>query len=88
VGLFYFVQKGDFMQYPKMVFLKAQDTAEGIREYKLVQNQEEEAQALSEGYVTDWRECSVEEVRKRGRPPKTQPETIPETAPQNTGLFN
>lgn len=77
------------MQYPKMVYLKAQDVSEGNLVFKLVSSQEEENQELANGYVLTVDECSVEEVRKRGRPPKAvDPEPIPEqTEPQTQGLF-
>lgn len=57
------------MQYPKMVYLKAQDTSEGVKVYKIVQDSTEESQAIQDGYVTDWRECTIEatEPRKRAR---------------------
>lgn len=73
------------MQFPKMVYLKAQDTSEGVKVWRIVQDSSEESQAIQDGYVTDWRECGIEEVRKRGRPPKAQePEPIPDSS---GGLF-
>ena len=57
------------MEFPKMVYLKAQDTSEGVKVFKIVQDPTEESQAIQDGYVTDWRECTIEatEPRKRAK---------------------
>lgn len=77
-------------EYPKMMYLKAQDISEGVKVYKIIDNPEQEQALIAEGYVSNWQECGVEEVRKRGRPPKAQAEQTTEQAPEqpSSGLFD
>ena len=73
-------------EYPKMMYLKAQDISEGVKVYKIIDNSEQEQALIAEGYVSNWQECGIEEVRKRGRPPKAPTEPTPEQP--SSGLFD